>query len=237
MATAVVNGVRFDSEKPCQVQTVTWNGRTFTAGAMLLAALFAFQEWLDRAHPGLYVYVIQGAYNTDVAASAGTHDKDGCVDTLVLNRRTGKRVWVRAQWWWRTHHFYCWWRHAGSWLSPSKWHFHQIVVGIEAARCPVGEFVPGQISDAIAGNSGLVGHLRDATRRPARYTPFPYRKWVERKEEEAMGLSEEDWKRMEKLVADKVEAGWQKQQSNGLTRAGNVLATAVKAGVKKVVQG
>lgn len=205
MPTAVVNGVTFDSERPCDVHTVTWNGRTFSGGSLLLAALFAFQEWLDREHPGLYVYVIQGAYNTGVEQSAGTHDKDGVVDVAIINRKTGARVWFRAIRWWREHHFYSWLRNSGSWWSPSSWHFHQIVVGITAAGCPVGYLVPGQITDAQQGKSGLAGHLADPTWRPKRYTPFPYARWVAEKEDEMTSPKNwdaADWQAFDEHVLD-----------------------------------
>lgn len=205
MATATVNGVRFESDRPCAVHTVTWNGRTFTAGAMLLAALFAFQDWLDLKHPNLYVYVIQGAYNTDVPASAGSHDRDGAVDVAIVNRKTGRRVWFRGIRWWRTHHFYSWLRNSGSWASPSQWHFHQIVVGIINAKCPVGDLIPGQVNDAIEGKTGLVGHLLDPTWRQKHYKPFPYAHWVSDKEDEMTSPKNwdaDDWAAVERHVGD-----------------------------------
>jgi hypothetical protein len=205
VATAIVNGVEFDSDAPCVVHHVTWNGSTFSAGSYLLAALFALQDWLDRRHPGLYVYVIQGAWNTGVELSAGTHDKDGVVDVAIVSRRTGRRVWLRGQRWLRINHFYAWWRHAGSWFSASLWHFHMIVVGITSAGCSVGYLIPGQISDAQQGRSGLVGHVLDPTWRPKRYTPFPYARWVSDKEDEMSSpkdWTDADWK------AFRENAGW-----------------------------
>lgn len=236
MTVAVVNGVRFDSERPCEKHTVTWNGRTFQAGSYLLAALFDFQDWLDRKHPGHYVYVIQGAYNTGVPQSAGTHDRDGCIDALIIHRASGRRVWLRGQRWWRRRHFYAWLRNTGSWLQPSSWHFHNIVVGIQAAGCPVGTFVPGQIADANAGRSGLVGHLADPTWRPKKYTPFPYRAWVRRQEDEMAGPKDwdaADWAQLDKHVEAQVEKAFRKKLSNGLSirqtviRIGNKVKIAV----------
>jgi hypothetical protein len=232
MATAIVNEVSFESNAPCEVHTVTWNGRTFRAGSMLLAALFALQEWLDRHHPGWYVYVIQGAYNVGVEQSAGTHDRDGCVDILILHRRTGRRLWLRALPWIRRRHFYGWLRNTGTWLNPSSWHFHIIVAGIEYTGCPVGIYVPGQIADAKAGRSGLVGHILDRTWRPKVYTPFPYRQWVERHQEENMPLNDEDLAKVAEIVDKAVEKAWQRKQPNGRTRANNILETAKRVGVK-----
>lgn len=240
MSIAVVNGVTFDSEKPCEVHTVTWNGRTFRAGSLLLAALFAFQDWLDRHHPGLYVYVIQGAYNTGVAASARTHDFDGCVDTLIINRKTGRRVWLRGQHWWRQHHFYCWWRHTLSWALTSSWHFHQIVVGIDAARCPIGAFVPGQIADAEQGKTGLVGHFIERTWRPKHYTPFPYRDWVERKADDMPSPKDwdkEDWAAFNRNVTASTESVLQRVRNNGRSLVSTIIETARKIGVADKKEG
>lgn len=236
MSTAVVNGVSFESDAPCERHTVTWNDRTFTAGSLLLAALFAFQDWLDEHHPGLYVYVIQGAYNTGVTQSAGTHDKDGCVDILIINRKTGRRVWARGQRWLRAHHFYAWWRHTGSWLSRNLWHFHMIVAGIEGAGCPVGVFVPGQISDARGGRTGLVGHFLESAKiwRPKVYTPFPYRAWVAKKEDEMSSPKDwdkADWAAFNKNVTSDVETALTKPRGNGRGLIGTIVSAARAAGV------
>lgn len=230
MATAIVNGVSFESDAPCEVHAVTWNGSTFKAGSYLLAALFAFQSWLDKKHPGYYLYVIQGGYNTGVKLSAGTHDKDGCVDLAIINRKTGRRYWL-GQRWLRAHHFYAWLRNSGSWASMSRWHYHAIVVGIERTGCPVGIFVPGQIADAKAGRSGLVGHVLDRTWRPPVYTPFPYVQWVENQEEN-MPLSNEDLDKIRQVAREEVERGWRNVQPNGHARAKNLVEIAKAVGVK-----
>lgn len=237
MARAIVHGVSFESDRPCEVHTVTWNGRTFRAGSYLLAALFAFQTWLDKHHPNHYVYVIQGAYNEGVVLSAGTHDKDGCVDIAIINRKTGRRNWLlqRAL---RAHHFYAWLRNTGSWLSMSRWHYHMIVVGIERVGCPTGIFIPGQIADARTGRTGLVGHLLDRTWRPPVYTPFPYAKWVENQEEK-MALDKDDLDKIRTVVREEVERSWRNVQPNGHSRARNLWETAKKVGVsagKKVAK-
>lgn len=237
MSRAIVHGVSFESDAPCERHTVTWNGRTFTAGSLLLAALFDLQDWLDKHHPGLYVYVVQGAYNTSVAASAGTHDEDGCVDILILHRKTGRRVWVRGIRWTRAHHFYSWLRRTGAWASPSRWHFHMIVVGIEGAGCPVGEFVPGQIRDARSGRTGLVGHLLESARifRPKTYIPFPYRAWVERKEDEMTSpknWDKADWAAFNKNVTEDVEDVLTKKRTNGRGLINTIVAMARRNGVE-----
>lgn len=230
MATATVNGVSFESDAPCEVHTVTWNGRTFRAGSYLLAALFALQDWLDRYHPNYYVYVIQGAYNVGVGLSAGTHDRDGCVDIAIINRKTGRRMWLPALRWIRSNHFYGWLRNTGTWLRITAWHFHIIVAGIEHQDCPLGVFVPGQIVDAKTGRTGLKGHLFDRTWRPKVYTPFPYVAWV-KKEALMAQLDKEDLAAVRQIMREEVERGWRNVQPNGWSRAKNILEIAKKVGV------
>ena len=154
----VVKGVEFTGN-PCRVVAGLFNGRPLRAGERVWAALFAFQAWLDKHHPGLYVYIIQPAYNTGVELSAGTHDLDGTIDTLILSRRTGRRVWLRGRRWWRRHGWAAWWRHTGSWINPSNWHFHQNLLGTADLGCPVGYLIPGQNADYYDHRTGLVGHL------------------------------------------------------------------------------
>jgi hypothetical protein len=190
--TVTINDIDFTGN-PCRRVTATWNGRTFTAGERTWAHLFETQDWIDRTHPGWYIYVVQGAYNTGVDLSAGTHDYDGTVDTLLIHRVTGKRNWVSGQRWFRQCGWACWWRKTGSWLSPSNWHFHQNSLGCEAAGCPVGYLIPGQNSDYYNKKSGLSGHYPDPTWHPADIpaTVFNYKAWMRRKEEEAMDYK--DW--------------------------------------------
>ncbi len=186
MRVVTVNGIAFTGN-PCQVVTGSFNGRYLKAGERVWAALFVLQAWLDRHHPDLYVYVIQSAYNTTVAASAGTHDKDGVIDVLIINRKTGRRVWLRGQWWMRRHGWAAWWRHTGSWYRPSSWHLHAILLGTISAGCPVGYLVPSQVDDYFGRRSGLSGHLPDPTRHPKdiNATIFNFPKWLHEQERKA----------------------------------------------------
>jgi hypothetical protein len=102
--------------------------------------------WLmaEAKKHGLTWQVIQPAFNTGVPASAGTHDFDACEDGRLIGLS-----WWEGQKWLRARGFWCWWRHTGSWASPSAWHFH----GFTAPRdgwhfdTKVGIFVPGQLVD------------------------------------------------------------------------------------------
>lgn len=206
MTTRVtVNGIDFTGN-PCRVVTATWNGRTFTAGERVWAALFAFQAWLDKHHPAFYIYVIQGAYNLGVAASAGTHDKDRALDVAVVNRRTGRRIWLRARRWFRRFGWASWWRHTGSWFSPSSWHLHQVLLG---GTCPVGDFIPAQIDDYYHHRTGLVGHLLEPGWYPKNIdaTVFDFEAWL-RVQEDDMPAPKDwdkaDWAAFDAHVADAV---------------------------------
>lgn len=177
-----VNGIDFTGN-PCRVVTATWNGRTFTAGERTWAALFAFQAWLDKFHPLWFVYVIQGAWNTGVAASAGTHDKDRVLDVAIVNRKTGRRTWLRGRKWLRMHGWAAWWRHTLSWLLPSSWHIHMVLLG---GSCPVGYLVPDQIDDYYGHRTGLVGHLLDPGWYPNDIdaTIFDFEAWLREMEDD-----------------------------------------------------
>lgn len=204
MATVVtVNGIDFTGD-PCRVVTSTWNGRTFTAGERTWAALFAFQAWLDRHHLGYFVYVIQGAYNTGVALSAGTHDKDRVLDVAIVSRKTGRRLWVRGRRWLRAYGWAAWWRNSGSWLQPSTWHIHMVLLG---GTCPVGYLIPAQIADYLGKRSGLVGHIADLTWHPKNIdaTVFDFEAWLREMEDDMPAPKDwdaADWAAVRENLAD-----------------------------------
>lgn len=234
MTTVEVNGVTF-TDNPCTVHSVTWNGRTFKAGNRTLAALFDFQSWLDVHHPDLYVYVIQGCYNTGVSKSAGTHDKDGTLDVAVINRRNGRRVWVRARRWLRQHGWAAWWRNSGSWLAPSTWHIHMNLLGTAEEGCPVGSLIPAQNADYLAGRSGLVGHAKDPSWRPRNIaaTVFDYDAWMEEEMASPKNWDAADWAAFDKHVTADVEEQIQKVRSNGYTMVQTLHLIFEKLGLKK----
>lgn len=204
-----VNDIDFDAGAPCRVVTATWNGRTFTAGTRTWAHLFRTQEALTRRYPNYYLYVIQGSYNKGVAASAGSHDFDGTLDVAVVNRRTGRKMWIRGLRLLRRCGWAAWWRNSGSWANPSDWHIHMTSLGCQEAGCPVGWLIPSQIDDYYANRTGLASHLFDPTWHPRRIkaTIFNFPRWVHNKEDDMPAPKDwdaEDWKAFEQHVSDGV---------------------------------
>lgn len=61
---------------------------------------------LAKRHFDTYLVVLQGPYNTTVAASAGTHDFDACMDVYIPG--VG---WYDQQRFFRANGFGCWYRH------------------------------------------------------------------------------------------------------------------------------
>ena len=210
---ATVNGVDFTGN-PCRVVAGQFNGRPLTAGERVWAALLAFQAWLDKRHPGLYVYVIQSAYRSGYAPSAGTHDLDRVLDTAIVSNFTGRRVWLRGRRWWRRFGWACWWRHVGAWWKPSSWHFHQVLLG---GDCPVGYLVPGQISDYYNHRTGLVGHLLEPGWYPKDIdaTVFDFEAWLSKQEDE---MKPEDFDKIREIIREEIDG-----------RTDEIAAAAAKA--------
>lgn len=176
------------TEKANRVITVNFGGRFFKCSQNTYAALLRTQARLARKHPKAWIYVIQGSYNTGVAASAGTHDYDACLDVKIVGL-----PWQDAQDFLRSCGWAAWWRHTGSWASPSKWHIHMALLGAPEAGCTVGKYVDGgrtlfgrvvassQYSDYYSHRTGLAGHLSDSTWHPRDIagTIFKYAPWLE----------------------------------------------------------
>ena len=193
-----------------EVITVTLGDKTFRAGRRTAAHLEWTIERLAAEHPDAHLHVTQPCYNTDVPASAGTHDKDGVLDVAI----EGLAWWV-AQRFLRTHGWAAWFRHTGQWAAIANWHIHMVSLGCPG---PVGEFVPGQVDDYYRHTFGLAGqHNTDADpswfpgdegpapwpvgtpeqwRRDIDLTVFDYPAW-----EDDMPLSDED-------IAKVAEAVW-----------------------------
>lgn len=195
--SVIVNGVTFTGD-PCRVVSTTFNGRYVKAGERTMAHLFDTDEWMRKRH-GCWIYVIQSAYNTGVAASAGTHDYDAVLDVLVINTKSGRRSWIKGQRRLRARGWYDWWRHTGSWYAPSTWHHHMISGGIIGVGCRVGYLVPGQCNDYLAKPplNGLAGHSRDYSWHPENIasTHFDFDAWMKRKEQD-VGYAE--WEKADK---------------------------------------
>jgi len=112
---------------------------------------------LAEQHPGADVAIIQGAFNTDVPASAGTHDFDGCLDVYVPGME-----WTDQQRFFRACGWAAWWRYPPLFGH----HIHMISLGCTGR---MGIYVPGQIADYLATppRSGLSGHVEDPTWHPS----------------------------------------------------------------------
>ena len=137
------------TSNPAEVRTVTIGGKTFRAGMRTIAHLQWTIEQLAKRFPMARLEVIQGSYNSGVAASAGTHDFDGVLDVRIV----GLDWWV-AQKFLRQCGWAAWFRHTGDWAAPSAWHIHMISIGCPG---PVGIFIPGQLDDYFRHSLGLKG--------------------------------------------------------------------------------
>lgn len=158
---------RTGSPDPAEVVSATLNGVTYRAGRRTVAHLTWTDEFLRRQ--GRWLRLIQPPYNTSVAASAGTHDGDGCVDVEVEGL-----AWTSGQMALRGLGWAAWYRPD----TPGLWgdHIHMVSLGCPG---PVGIYVPGQVADYYAHRSGLKGHAPDNTWHPADIdsTVFDYAEW------------------------------------------------------------
>lgn len=110
---------------------------------------------LAREHPGAALLIIQGCYNTGVAASAGTHDYDAVLDVYIPGWSFSEtQKFLRRKGW------AAWWRYPPLFSS----HVHMVSLGYTTR---VGIYVPGQVSDYYAHKTGLVGHYSDSSWHPA----------------------------------------------------------------------
>lgn len=128
-----------------EVIEVTFGGQTFRAGRRTAAHLEWTAQRLKAEQPDVNLVVIQPCYNSDVAASAGTHDKDGVLDVAILGMD-----WFPAQRFLREQGWAAWYR-----FPPAfGHHIHMVSLGCPG---PLGEFVPGQILDYYNHAFGLAG--------------------------------------------------------------------------------
>lgn len=197
---------------PAEPITTTVNGTTFRAGRRTAAHL----AWTDTRlrEKSKRLRILQPCYHTGVAASAGTHDGDGCVDVEVVGmswedgqaelRRLGWAAWFRP-------------------YTPGVWpsHIHMVSIGCPG---PVGIYVPGQVDDYYRHALGLKGQHDsgdDPTWHPVDIdsTVFDYPAWIE---EQPMTPDDKKW------FSDLIDA---KLAANNDTLVASVLAAAVnKAG-------
>lgn len=142
-------------------------GLTFRGGPRLFAHLDRTIAKLKERHPDARLRIFQGAYNTGVAASAGTHDFDNVIDLQIVGL-----TWAEAQAFMRWTGWACWHRTPAQGFShhlhaislppgiPDNPTLAQIQAAFKAAGERVGEFVPGQVDDYYAHAYGLKGQHR-----------------------------------------------------------------------------
>ena len=163
-------------------------GQTCFVGRRTAAHLDFTKERLEARHPGRRLVIIQSAYNTGVAASAGTHDFDACLDVFIqgMDWKPAQRFLRRCGW-------AAW--HRGPPLFGH--HIHMVSLG---CTCRVGEFVPGQVADYRANppRNGLAGHAVDRTWHPENIqaTVFDFDQWQKQTGDD---MRQEDWERLNSI--------------------------------------
>lgn len=177
---------------------VTRAGRTFKASRRTVAHIDATFAAFAQQFPKARLSIIQACYNSTVAASAGTHDRDAVFDFgfsgVLVPGGNDAAQWLRLQRFLRNHGWGCWWRHTGTWAAQSAWHVHgfSLPVGLATFATQVGEFIDGgqstlgrvvassQLADYLTEKDGLAGHACDHTWRPSPISSsvFRYVPWV-----------------------------------------------------------
>ncbi|GAB3867423.1 hypothetical protein GCM10028801_41390 [Nocardioides maradonensis] len=184
--------------KQTDLITVTRLGHTFRASRRTVAWLDWIIADFARIFPRARLVMLQPCYDTGVAASAGTHDKDAVFDfgfIGTLGRPTLTWRWLRFQRFFRNHCAAAWWRHTGTWASPSAYHVHgfPLPADLKHFTTEVGIYVDGgasqghpgstssQLVDYMNAAEGLAGQhaaRMDRTYRPRRIAAFDYDRWV-----------------------------------------------------------
>lgn len=128
----------------------------------------AHLDWMSaRAEKvfGQRIVVIQPPFNTGVAASAGTHDFDACIDWYIPG--VG---WYKAQRFGRVHGDGCWYRKPplfpnhihGFTLPPHRKFRTKVGIYVDGGLSQFGRLVTSsQLTDYYEHKSGLVGHTHD----------------------------------------------------------------------------
>ncbi len=161
-----------------------------------LRTLAHFEQTSARAKVkfGHEIEVLQGAYNTDVSASAGTHDFDVMLDCFIPGVD-----------WWAQQRFIRWQGWFGWYRYPPKFGRHLHMGSLGYGRARVGIYVPGQLRDYLAHppKDGLAGETLDTTPRPSNLAAvtFDYNKWV-REQEDDMAYSDWPEKDQRELASD-----------------------------------
>ena len=149
-----------------------------------------------RLPDGCELFIIQGAFNTGVDASKGTHDFDAVLDVGIFNMD-----WWDAQKFLRECHWAAWYRFPPTFDGD---HLHIVSLGTTAK---VGEYVPGQIDDYRHRRNGLASHDADNTWHPRQITFFDYSSFL--KEDE---MQDADFDRINKML-DPIKSDLEKLRS------------------------
>lgn len=174
MSALTLAGKPINWSAPPQYATkVKWS-RTTTGGRAVYGSLRSI-AWLDhidslaRKKFGKSVDVIQSAYNTGVAASAGTHDLDACYDVQIVGvpwltqqaffRANGAGAYARVEGW-STPHIHLF-------VLPPVFASGSVSERYDKAGLEVGKFVDGGLSSEgrTVGSSQIADYYmhRDAT--------------------------------------------------------------------------
>ena len=159
-------------------EKITWQGHTTTSGGAVygsrrsIAHLEATDE-AARKRYGTGLQVMQSAYHTGYAPSAGTHDFDAVYDVAIPGV-----PWRDQEHFFREQGWAAWYRYPPTFPN----HIHAVSLGYTTR---VGVYVPGQVADYYAHRSGLAGHVADSSWHPADIdsTIFNYSAWAQAQEE------------------------------------------------------
>jgi hypothetical protein len=183
-------------------EKITWRRRTTSDGKSIFGSrrTIAHLEATNQAARKKYatdMVIFQGAYNSTVPQSAGSHDKDAAVDCYIPNVD-----WWEMQRFLRELGWAAWYRHTGSFASTL--HIHMISLGYST---PVGSLIPGQVSDYYNRRDGLAGHALDDTWHPPDIdsTIFDYPAW-KREQEANMPLNDADKKWLRDTIREEARA-------------------------------
>ena len=155
-------------------------GQAIYMGRRTAAHLDWTRERLAAEYPGHDIVIIQGAFNTSVSASAGTHDYDACLDVYIPGWSfTDMQAFLRRKLWGAFYRY----------PPLFGYHIHMISLGYGTAR--VGTYIPGQVSDYYSHRTGLVGHYSDSSWHPDPITVFDYPAYERGRLEADMPTTEE----------------------------------------------
>lgn len=160
-----------------QTRQYTIAGKTFRCSRRTYRHIQYTIGRLKEKHPTARMRIIQGAYNTTIRASAGTHDYDCTIDLEIIGLS-----WDRAQAFMRWTGWAAWHRTRAQGFTGD--HIHAISLPPSGTNTPtltnivwqfrsrgleVGAFVPGQVDDYYNHALGLKGQHNAGSDR----SPFP----------------------------------------------------------------